>query len=128
MQDYKATQKVAVEKEAMFLPRQPAAAKPSAAAAALAGPSKTDADIETQALLQEQQQVETRAWDNAISYNEAIIEERDHSIVGEWKVLCGSHSSSTREYQGYTSAVWMGLSQRAQQPCLLSRQLAVLCM
>lgn len=81
--DYKETQKVAVQKEASSLPRQPTPT-PSSSAAAAQEPStsgRSDADIESQALLQQQQQVEVRALDNAITFNESLIEERDHSIA-----------------------------------------------
>lgn len=87
-QDYKETQKVAVQKEASSLPRQPTPTPSSSAAAAAQEAStsgRSDADIESQALLQQQQQVEARALDNAITFNEALIEERDHSIAGRVK-------------------------------------------
>ncbi|WIA18358.1 hypothetical protein OEZ85_009823 [Tetradesmus obliquus] len=83
LQDYKAAQKVAAEREAQYLPKVPlaAAAASSAAAAAAAAAGTSEADIESQALLQEQVQQESRAMDNTISFQEALIEERDLGIA-----------------------------------------------
>eukprot|EP00877_Chromochloris_zofingiensis_P005278 jgi/Chrzof1/14751/Cz09g14170.t1 len=80
LQDYKATQKVAAEKEASSLPRAPPPIKRPATTAAVLENTGVDADIENQALLQQQQQQDARLMDNAISYNEALIEERDQGI------------------------------------------------
>lgn len=83
LQDYKAAQKVAAEREAQYLPKvPPAAAAASSAAAAAAAAGTSEADIESQALLQEQVQQESRAMDNTISFQEALIEERDLGIAG----------------------------------------------
>lgn len=82
LQDYKAAQKVAAEREAQYLPKVPlAAAAASSAAAAAAAAGTSEADIESQALLQEQVQQESRAMDNTISFQEALIEERDLGIA-----------------------------------------------
>lgn len=93
LQDYKAAQKVAAEKEAQFLPKVPPAASPSALAASSTGSTAaaaaaegSEADIENQALLQEQRLIESRAMDNTITFQEALIEERDHGIQGMWAV------------------------------------------
>lgn len=92
MQDYKATQKVAAEREAQYMPKVPPAAvlRPgagsssmAAAAAAAAAHGGSEADIEAQALLQEQKLQESRAMENTIEFQEALIEERDHGIQGE---------------------------------------------
>lgn len=87
VQDYKAAQRIAAEKEAQFLPKVPAAATPSALPASTTGGSEaaagSEADIENQALLQEQRLIETRAMDNTVAFQEALIEERDHGIQGE---------------------------------------------
>ncbi len=86
LQDYKATQKVAAEREASSLPKAPPVTQQRAAAAAAAmaasASAGVDADIENQALLQQHQQEQARVMDNAISYNEALIEERDQGIAG----------------------------------------------
>jgi len=94
LQDYKATQKVAADKEAQYLPKVPPATSSSQqsggkgkgstpAAAAADGGGSSEPDIESQALLQEQQLLETRAMENTIAFQEALIEERDHGIAGE---------------------------------------------
>eukprot|EP00879_Flechtneria_rotunda_P003180 GHRR01003403.1.p2 GENE.GHRR01003403.1~~GHRR01003403.1.p2 ORF type:complete len:274 (+),score=113.65 GHRR01003403.1:3330-4151(+) len=86
LQDYKAAQKVAAEKEAQYLPKVPPAAGSSAstATAAVSGTSRpaagSEADVENQALLQEQVLQESRAMGNTIAFQEALIEERDHGI------------------------------------------------
>lgn len=56
----------------------------AAAAAAAAGGagSSSEADIEAQALLQEQKLQESRALANTIEFQEALIEERDQGIAG----------------------------------------------
>jgi hypothetical protein len=59
-----------------------AAAGASSAAAAAAAGGASEADIESQALLQEQVQQESRAMENTISFQEALIEERDLGIAG----------------------------------------------
>jgi hypothetical protein len=86
LQDYKAAQKVAAEREAQYLPKVPPAAagasSAAAAAAAAAAGGASEADIESQALLQEQVQQESRAMENTISFQEALIEERDMGIAG----------------------------------------------
>jgi predicted PP-loop superfamily ATPase len=83
LQDYKAAQKVAAEREAQYLPKvPPAAAAASASSAAAAAAGTSEADIESQALLQEQVQQESRAMENTISFQEALIEERDQGIAG----------------------------------------------
>jgi syntaxin 7 len=80
-QEYKATQKVAAEREAQSLPRAPPPPKQSAgSSASAAAGGDVEAGLEATALLQQQQQVEARHMDNAIAYNEALIEERDHNI------------------------------------------------
>ncbi|KAF8059198.1 SYP22 [Scenedesmus sp. PABB004] len=85
LQDYKAAQKVAAEREALYLPRTPPAAPArggggggSAAAAAAGG---SEADVESQALLAERAQLESAALDGNIAYQEALIEERDQGIA-----------------------------------------------
>jgi hypothetical protein len=89
LQDYKATQKIAAEREAQFMPKVPPAAPPraaassSAAAAAAAAAGGSEAEVEAQALLQEQKLQESRALENTIEFQEALIEERDHGIAGE---------------------------------------------
>lgn len=81
-QDYKATQKLAAEREAQSLPRAPVAQRqPTPATATGGGSEAVEANLEQQALLQQQQVAEARQMDNAISYNEALIEERDHNIA-----------------------------------------------
>lgn len=80
LQDYKAANKVAAEKEAQYLPKVPPAATPSGASRSSATGRETD--IESQALLQEQKLIEARAMDNTIAFQEALIEERDHGIAG----------------------------------------------
>eukprot|EP00878_Enallax_costatus_P026334 GHUV01028261.1.p1 GENE.GHUV01028261.1~~GHUV01028261.1.p1 ORF type:complete len:258 (+),score=92.36 GHUV01028261.1:367-1140(+) len=84
LQDYKAAQRIAAEKEAQFLPKVPPAPTPSALPASTSGASAaaagSEADIENQALLQEQRLIEARATDNTIAFQEALIEERDHGI------------------------------------------------
>jgi hypothetical protein len=85
LQDYKAAQKVAAEREAQYLPKVPpaaAGASSAAAAASAAAGGYSEADIESQALLQEQVQQESRAMENTISFQEALIEERDMGIAG----------------------------------------------
>jgi syntaxin 7 len=98
LQDYKAAQKVAADKEAQFLPKVPTAAAAAAAAskggtgshstataaatAAAVDHGSTEADIESQALLQEQKLQQARAMENTIAFQEALIEERDHGIAG----------------------------------------------
>lgn len=84
LQDYKAANKVAAEKEAQYLPKVPPAAAPSALGASSSSGTAagSEADIESQALLQEQKLIETRAMDNTIAFQEALIEERDHGIAG----------------------------------------------
>lgn len=90
--DYKLTQKLAAEREASCLPRQPPAASPgtrSAAAAAAAtdleaqAPSQAGGEegYERRALLQATQQRDSSRLDGAIAYNEALIEERDVGIA-----------------------------------------------
>lgn len=88
LQDYKSTQKQAADKEAACLPRTPPPpprpARPAAVAAATTAdgePEHIEVVIERQALLQEQQQADARLLDNSITYNEALIEERDESIA-----------------------------------------------
>jgi len=81
LKDYKATQKIAAEREASSLPREaPAPKQPQASTSAVPGASEVD--IEAQQLLKEQQLQEARAVDNALAYNEALIEERDLGIAG----------------------------------------------
>ena len=87
LQDYKAAQKLAAEREANSLPRAPPAAAASAAAASAAaaaaaggGGSSRDEEIERQGLLQARAMEEARALDGAAALNEALIEERDHGI------------------------------------------------
>eukprot|EP00878_Enallax_costatus_P037012 GHUV01041706.1.p1 GENE.GHUV01041706.1~~GHUV01041706.1.p1 ORF type:complete len:165 (-),score=39.32 GHUV01041706.1:297-791(-) len=96
LQDYKAAQRIAAEKEAQFLPKVPPAPTPSALPASTSGASAaaagSEADIENQALLQEQRVIEARATDNTIAFQEALIEERDHGIQG----ALGSLVLSTR--------------------------------
>jgi hypothetical protein len=88
-QDYKAAQKVAAEREAQYLPKvPPAAAGASSAAATAAEAGTSEADIESQALLQEQVQQESRAMENTISFQEALIEERDLGIAGRCRYCC----------------------------------------
>jgi len=75
------------------MPKVPPAAVPSsrpggassstaAAAAAAAAGGSSEADMEAQALLQEQKLQESRALQNTIEFQEAMIEERDHGIAG----------------------------------------------
>lgn len=103
LQDYKAAQRVAADKEARFLPRAPAAAAVATTAtaaaasnAAAAGSSGAEADIESQALLQEQALAERRALDSTVAFQEALIEERDQGIAGaacvrEQQAAAGRH-------------------------------------
>jgi hypothetical protein len=91
LQDYKATQKIAAEREAQFMPKvPPPAAAPttrpgatSSSSAAAVADSNTEAAMESQALLQEQKLQQARALGNTIEFQEALIEERDHGIAGE---------------------------------------------
>jgi hypothetical protein len=91
LQDYKATQKIAAEREAQYMPKVPPAAAPttrpgatsSSSTAAAAAGSNTEAEMESQALLQEQKLQQARALGNTIEFQEALIEERDHGIQGE---------------------------------------------
>jgi hypothetical protein len=91
LQDYKATQKIAAEREAQYMPKVPPAAAPrpgasssssAAAAAAAAAHGGSEADMEAEALLQEQKLQQSRALENTIEFQEALIEERDHGIAG----------------------------------------------
>lgn len=90
LQDYKATQKIAAEREAQYMPKVPPAAAPrpgassssSSAAAAAAARGGSEADMEAEALLQEQKLQQSRALENTIEFQEALIEERDHGIAG----------------------------------------------
>jgi len=77
LQDYKSTQKLAAEREATSLPR---AQQQAAAAAAAAAGGGREEELERQGLLQQQAMEEARGLDNAMTYNEALIEERDHGI------------------------------------------------
>lgn len=98
-QDYKAAQKVAAEKEAQYLPKVPPAPALSAIAASSSGAAAgTEADIESQALLQQQKLLDSRAMENTVAFQEALIEERDHGIAGERSAaqyLRRRHRSST---------------------------------
>lgn len=85
MQDYKAAQKVAAEKEAQYLPKappKPTGSVPESSSSSSAAAGNTEVDLESQALLQEQRLVESRAMDNTIAFQEALIEERDQGIQG----------------------------------------------
>mmetsp|Transcript_5242 Transcript_5242/g.11478 ORF Transcript_5242/g.11478 Transcript_5242/m.11478 type:complete len:273 (-) Transcript_5242:828-1646(-) len=84
LQDYKATQKLAADREMASLPRpNPAFQKKQGAGGASGSQQGAEADeeYEKQALLQEQKQKQAAVLDNAIAYNEALIEERDHGIA-----------------------------------------------
>lgn len=81
LQDYKAAQKVAAEREATSLPRAAPQQQAAAAAAAAAGGGREE-EVERQALLQAQAMEEARLLDSAMTFNEALIEERDHGIQG----------------------------------------------
>src|SRR5689334_21037524 len=68
-QDYKATQKIAAEREAQYMPKVPPAVLPravagSSAAAAAAAAGDGESAVEAQALLQEQKLQESRALEN----------------------------------------------------------------
>lgn len=92
VQDYKAAQRIAAEKEAQFLPKVPPTPTPSTLPASSSGApaaAGSEADIENQALLQEQRLIEARATDNTIAFQEALIEERDHGIQGG-ALSCGT--------------------------------------
>lgn len=83
LQDYKSTQKVAAEREATSLPRSApsaAAGAGTAAAAGGGGAGGREAELERQGLVQQQAMEEARLLDNEMTYNEALIEERDHGI------------------------------------------------
>lgn len=83
LKDFQNTMKIARSKEAATLPR-----RPEPPAAATSSSSKPPLDIESQgdpleqaALLQEQQRQEVLSLDNYVTYNEALIEERDQGIA-----------------------------------------------
>lgn len=83
LQEYKAVQKAAAEREAQHLPRQP---PPQQRQTPLlldleSGGGDAESRQEQAALLQAQKQAELRIMDNAIEYNEALIEERDAGIA-----------------------------------------------
>ncbi|KAL6748281.1 t-SNARE, partial [Haematococcus lacustris] len=88
LQDYKATQKLAQEREAAYLPQpSPQAPPPQSAAGGRLGAGGVDSSggrvevvIEQQALLQAQAARESAALENAMAHNEALIEERDAGI------------------------------------------------
>jgi hypothetical protein len=85
LQDYKAAQKLAAEREATSLPRAPAAGAAAAAAVAAAeagGGGGREAELERQGLLQQQAMEEARLLGNAMEFNESLIEERDQGIQG----------------------------------------------
>lgn len=90
--DYKLTQKLAAEREASCLPRQPPPTSHNTRSAAAAAASDLEAQTpsqggggeegyERQALLQATQQRDSSRMDGAIAYNEALIEERDVGIA-----------------------------------------------
>ena len=92
-QDYKATQRIAQDREAASLPRpspvaaRQAAGPPSSSAPLIdlesgrgAAAAAADEELERQALLQAQRQKETASLDNAIQFNSSLIEERDQGI------------------------------------------------
>ncbi|KAG2488036.1 hypothetical protein HYH03_013342 [Edaphochlamys debaryana] len=92
LQDYKATQKLAAEREAASLPRQVPKARregPDGLSAPLldveAGGGSSGrgrgADVEAAVRQQAQRQAEVAALDDAVAYNEALIEERDAGIA-----------------------------------------------
>jgi hypothetical protein len=94
---------VAAEREAQYMPKVPpqssaagarggsssaAAAAAAAAAAGAAGGGGSEAEVEQRALLQEQKLQETRALENTLAFQEALIEERDQGIAGVLRVAC----------------------------------------
>ncbi len=79
LQDYKGAQKLAAEREATSLPRVAA----GAAAGGGGGSGGREAELERQGLLQQQAMEEARLLDSAMTFNETLIEERDHGIQGE---------------------------------------------
>lgn len=90
LQDYKATQKLASQREAASLPRAPPPPRAPTESTPLLGGFPTDDatpadDIESglqrQAQAQLQAQVEAQRLDVAIAYNEQLIEERDQGIA-----------------------------------------------
>lgn len=81
LQDYKETQKICKDREIASLPRpSPASQPPGDIESGGGGGSKDEATIR-QALLQEQKMAQSRALDNAITFQEALIEERDRGIT-----------------------------------------------
>ncbi|KAI8471884.1 MAG: hypothetical protein J3K34DRAFT_458129 [Monoraphidium minutum] len=82
LQDYKAAQKLAAEREATSLPRAPAAPGGGGGGGfgGGGGGGGREEELERQGLLQQQQVQEAAQLDNAMAYNEALIEERDHGI------------------------------------------------
>lgn len=89
LQDYKAVQRVAAEREAASLPK-PTPGAPSSSSRAMNGTSSSshvegeeriEVVVERQALLQAQQRQADAAMESAIAYNEAVIEERDAGIA-----------------------------------------------
>ena len=55
--------------------------------------------MEAQALLQEQKLQESRALENTIAFQEALIEERDHGIAGVLVIFIVLTIVSTRSFQ-----------------------------
>mmetsp|Transcript_27556 Transcript_27556/g.70190 ORF Transcript_27556/g.70190 Transcript_27556/m.70190 type:complete len:289 (-) Transcript_27556:276-1142(-) len=85
LQDYKATQKIAQERESASLPKPnptpPRTTFPASAVAMEGAPgSGSDRALEQQALLQAQKARESAALEAAMTHNEALIEERDAGI------------------------------------------------
>mmetsp|Transcript_10399 Transcript_10399/g.18107 ORF Transcript_10399/g.18107 Transcript_10399/m.18107 type:complete len:277 (+) Transcript_10399:108-938(+) len=81
LQDYKATQKIAANREAATLPRpNPVSAMSAAAVAAGQQGGHVEVVIEQQALVQAQLQRRTAAREAEMAHNEALIEERDTGI------------------------------------------------
>ncbi|GLC56266.1 hypothetical protein PLESTB_001086200 [Pleodorina starrii] len=100
LQDYKSVQRIAAEREAASLPRQPPSSRrgpaggwgePSARTPLLgadggvaAGPSASaprEDDIEAAVRKQAQQQAEVASLEDSVRYHEALIEERDAGIA-----------------------------------------------
>ncbi|CAB4275537.1 unnamed protein product [Prunus armeniaca] len=81
LQEFQKVQQLASERESTYMPSLPLAAATSAASASEEHLEPTSTrDQHRQPFLQEQKRQEVLLLDNEISFNEAIIEEREHGI------------------------------------------------
>ena len=81
LQDYKDTQKICKDRESTSLPRPSPSSQLPSSGDIESGSGARDEEVVRQALLQEQKQAQSRALDNAITFQEAMIEERDRGIT-----------------------------------------------